>query len=116
MHVVWVIDDDFLAGDMPFDTQAEHLHHHVAPDIHIEYGRVVVGFVGYPAGKGSQHHRCKAFTKPDCPHASACHTVTSVVQDIEDDEHHYGDDDRHTQSTFADDGSQRCSDKEEQQT
>ena len=33
----WILDDDFLAGDMSFDTQAEHLHHHIAPDIYVEY-------------------------------------------------------------------------------
>ena len=47
------------------------------------------------------------------PNSASAHSVSSVVENKEGDENQHRDDDRESQSSFSDDGAQRCSDEEE---
>ena len=111
--IVRVFNDHFLAHDATLGTQSQQAHCEILVHVDVEYRRVLVGLVCEEDGDGRQYHGTQQLAEPYRPLVDTCHTHTRVVKDVEDDEHDDGDDDRHTKSTFTDDGAQRCSDEEE---
>ena len=101
---------------MALEPQSEELHEEVAVGIGIEHHRVVVSLVSDKYGNRRKDSGCQALAKPYCPHAASGHAVAGIVEDVIDDEHKHGDKDRIAQSALAYDGSEGCSDKEEEQT
>lgn len=89
------------------------LHEEVLVKVDVEHRRVFVGLVCEEHGDRRQNGCRYEFAEQDGPLSVACHSHAGVVEDIVDDEYEHGDNHRHSQSAFADDGSQRGTDKEE---
>ena len=113
--VVGVFYDHLLAHDAALAAKTQQAHHPFGVGVEVEHGRVVVGLVGEEHGGGHEHGGGQALAEPDGPHASAGHAVAHVVEDVEDDEHDYGDDDGQSESALPDDGAQRGTDEEEEE-
>jgi hypothetical protein len=99
-----LFDDDLLAEDVAFDTETEQFHEEHLIHLHIEHRRVVGCLVGDEYGDWCQYGWSQSLTEPDGPGSQSRHSVARIVEDVEDDEHEYGDDDRESQSTLSDDG------------
>ena len=110
-----LFDDDLLAEDVAFDTETEQFHEEHLIHLHIEHRRVVGSLVGDEYGDWRQYGWSQSLTEPDGPGSQSRHSVARIVEDVEDNEHEYGDDDRESQSTLSDDGTQWGSDEEEDQ-
>ena len=82
-------------------------------EVDVKYHGVVVCLICKEIGYGRQHGRSQQLSEPYCPVVIACHLHACVVEDVEDDEYQYGYDDGYTQSALTDDGTQWCSDEEE---
>ena len=113
--VIRIVDDDLLARDVSLQAQSEQLHEEVAVEVDVEDHRVVVGLVGEEYGQRGQYGCRQTLSEPYGPHAATGHTIAGVVEDVIDDEHQHADDDGYSQSALADDGSEGCSDEEEEQ-
>ena len=98
---------------MPLQPEPQQLHEEVAIKVDVEHHGVVVGLVGEEDCQRGKHSRGDALSEPDGPHAVSRHTVACIVEDVIDDEHQHGHDDRDAQSALADDGAERSADKEE---
>src|SRR5574344_719427 len=110
--VIRVIDDYLLSEYRSVQFESQYLSQRITVQIHIEYHRVVVGFVCEEHRQRCQHGSGDTLTEPYCPHSSTCHSVSGIVKDVEYDKHQYGYDDRYSQSTFPDNGSEWGADKE----
>ena len=109
-------DDNLLSEDVTLLAEPEQSHEERAIGIEIEHHRVVIGLVGDEDGKWSEHGRSQSLAKPNGPHASPRHSVACVIQYIVDDEHKHRDNDGDAKATFSDDGAQRCTYEEEDET
>lgn len=86
------------------------------PYFGIEQSRVGSGFVGEEDADRQEYGRAEPHALPDGPKSLTGHFIASVVDDVVDDEHDDADDDRSSESTFSDDGTEWCADKEEDET
>ena len=114
--IVGVVDNDLLAYDVPFRTNAQELLPQADVGIHVEHGRVVVGL-------HSEEHTQRCHDQCAYPHAEphrhfslTAHLHGTRVDDVvgnEDDDGHH---DWETKTALAYDGTERGTDEEEDQT
>ena len=111
--ILWFFYDDLLDGYAPFQPQSEESHEEVTVQVDVEDHGVFVGLVCEEDGSRYEHDGREAFCEPYGPCSEACHSESCIVEeevyDVDDD----GDDDWHSESSLAYDGSEWCSDEEE---
>ena len=113
--VLRIFNDNLLAVDVALLAQTQHTHGDILVEVNVEDGGVFVGFIGKEHGDRGEHYGGDGLSEPYLPLSVARHTHTRVVEDVIHDKHHHGYHYRHTQSTLTDDGTQGCSDEEEDQ-
>ena len=113
--VVGIFDDHFLAEDVPLRPESQHPHGEALVEIDVEHHRVLVGLIGEEGGDGGEGPGRDGHAEAYSPLAFASHPEPCVVEDIVDDEHQHRHDDGYAEAALADDGSQRGTDKEEDQ-
>ena len=116
LHISRVFDDNLLAIDVALGTYAEYLHRQALVEVDVEDDGVVVGLVGEEGCNRSEDYRGNRHTEPDGPLVLAGHSEAGVVEDIVDDEDEYRHDDGYAETSLSDDGSQRGSNEEEDDT
>ena len=98
---------------MTLGSPAQRFHNNGFPLIDVEHHRVTVGLVCNKARQGDEHRRSQTLAKFHRPHVATRHSVTRVVKKVIHNEdqhrHNHGD----TQTSFTDDGAQRCADEKE---
>ena len=109
-------DDDLLLREVSLDSQSQHLAYDFLVAVYVEHHRVVVGLIGEEHCNGRKHDGRDADAKPHRPLVIPCHAVARIVKYIVDDEHQHGYDDGYAETTLPDDGTQRRTDKEEDDT
>src|SRR5574344_68016 len=77
--VIRVIDDNLLPEYRSVQFESQYLSQRITVQIHIEYHRVVVGFVCEEHRQRCQHGSGDTLTEPYCPHSSTCHSVSGIV-------------------------------------
>ena len=116
LPIVWVVDNHFLARNMTLGTDSPQLAEEIAISVHIEYHRVVVGLNRQESTNWCQHQG----THPHAHHrrngSSVCQVVAQGVDDVVEDENNHSHHHWHSQTSLADDGTERCTDKEENKT
>ena len=114
--VVRVVDNHLLAHDVTLGSNTPQLAEEIAISIHVEHHRVVVRLHGEERTDWCQHHG----THPHAHHrrdgARVCQVVAQRVDDVIEDEDYHSHHHRHSQSTLADDGTERRTDEEEDKT
>ena len=111
--IVGFVYNHLFRHNMAFHSHTQKAHQHTSVGIEVKHGRVFVGLIGNEHRQRGKHHRCQQLAKPHIPDTTPCHLVACVVENIIHDEHQHRHDNRYTQSTFANDGTQRSTDKEE---
>ena len=109
------IDDDFLHCHGARDVGADETTEGVLPSVRVEHSRVVHGLVGDIDAERGEHSGRNPHALPHFPVTIACHLVAGVVDDVVENEEEHGYDKRCADTTFANDGSERCTDEEENQ-
>ena len=113
--VVGVVDDDFLAVELSAGSQSEQPHEEVAVALDVEDDAVRVGLVSEEDASCRQHDGAEPCAALHGPDIGLGIVLACLVDDVVEDEDDDADNDRHSESAFADDGSQWCSDEEEEQ-
>ena len=96
-------------------AESQNFAYHIDICFDIEYGWIFIGFISQENADRAEHHGAKPFAEPGNPFSAFCHFFSWHVDDIIEDENGDGYDNRYTQTSFADDGSKRGTDKEEEQ-
>ena len=116
LDIVGVVDDHLFLIYMSLGAYAQHLEQDVLVHVDVEHSGVAVGLECEEYCQRSQHGSGYQFAEQHCPVAVACHLHSRVLEDVIHYEHEHRDNHRHSQSALADDGAQRGTDEEEDDT
>ena len=111
--VVRIVDYHLLTIYRALDAQTEEATEDVGVQVGIEHNRVVGCFICKEHRHRHEHSGSKTLAEPYRPHTASRHSIARVVEDVVEDEDEHRDEHRQTQTALAYDGSERRTDKEE---